>query len=155
MKPDELPGRIHLLSNQLREAEKQIKLLQSKAATSQLDSYLDQVVQVQHVPLLAVHVGELPMDALRQVLDQLRQKITSSVLVVASVNEGNACFAASVSPEWVEKGVHAGKLVGQVAAVADGGGGGKPDKAQAGGKDASKIDLALKQASAYLESVLK
>ena len=155
VKPDELPERVHLLSDQLREAEKQIKRLQSKAANSQVDSYLDQVVQVQDVPLLAIHVGELPMDALRQVLDQLRQKIVSSVLVVASANEGKACFAASVSQEWVEKGVHAGKLVGQVAVVADGGGGGKPDKAQAGGKDASKINLALEQASAYLENVLK
>ena len=104
VKPDELPERVHLLSDQLREAEKQIKRLQSKAATSQVDSYLDQVVQVQDVPLLAIHVGELPMDALRQVLDQLRQKIVSSVLVVASANEGKACFAASVSQEWVEKG---------------------------------------------------
>ena len=155
VKPDELPERVHLLSNQLRETEKQVKLLQSQAATSQVDSYLDQVIKVQQVPLLAVHVGELPMDALRQVLDQLRQKIASGVLVVASANEGKACFAASVSSEWVEKGVHAGKLVGQVAAVADGGGGGKPEKAQAGGKDASKIDSALEEASVYLESTLK
>jgi alanyl-tRNA synthetase len=76
-------------------------------------------------------------------------------LVIASANEGKACFAASVSSEWVEKGVHAGKLVGQVAAVADGGGGGKPEKAQEGGKDVTKITLALEEASGYLESVLK
>ena len=155
VKPDELPERVHLLTHQLRETEKQVKLLQSQTAISQVDSYLDQVIKVNQVPLLAVHVGELPMDALRQVLDQLRKKIASGVLVIASANEGKACFAASVSSEWVEKGVHAGKLVGQVAAVADGGGGGKPEKAQAGDKDVTKITLALEEASGYLESVLK
>ena len=154
VKPDELPARITSLNNQLREAEKKIKSMQSQLATSNIDSYIEKLIEINGVPFLSIHIGELPMDNLRQVLDQLRQKISSGVILVASESSGKACFAASISDDFVNKGIHAGQLIGKVAAVADGGGGGKPEKAQAGGKDPSKIEDALREAKKYLESIL-
>ena len=154
VKPDELPARIISLNNQLREAEKKIKSMQSQLATSNIDSYIEKLIEINGVPFLSLHIGELPMDNLRQVLDQLRQKISSGVILVASESSGKACFAASISDDFVNKGIHAGQLIGKVAAVADGGGGGKPEKAQAGGKDPSKIEDALREAKKYLESIL-
>jgi alanyl-tRNA synthetase len=76
-------------------------------------------------------------------MDALRQKVKSGVIVLASANDGKACFAASVTDDLVQSGIHAGKLIGSVAKIAGGGGGGRPDKAQAGGKDATKIAEAL------------
>ena len=154
VKPDELPARIISLNNQLREAEKKIKSMQSQLATSNIDAYIKKLIEINGVPFLSLHIGELPMDNLRQVLDQLRQKISSGVILVASESSGKACFAASISDDFVNKGIHAGQLIGKVAAVADGGGGGKPEKAQAGGKDPSKIEDALREAKKYLESIL-
>ena len=154
VKTDELPARIISLNNQLREAEKKIKSMQSQLATSNIDSYIEKLIEINGVPFLSFHIGELPMDNLRQVLDQLRQKISSGVILVASESSGKACFAASISDDFVNKGIHAGQLIGKVAAVADGGGGGKPEKAQAGGKDPSKIEDALREAKKYLESIL-
>ena len=154
VKPDELPARIISLNNQLREAEKKIKSMQSQLATSNIDSYIEKLIEINGVPFLSLHIGELPMDNLRQVLDQLRQRIPSGVILVASESSGKACFAASISDDFVNKGIHAGQLIGKVAAVADGGGGGKPEKAQAGGKDPSKIEDALREAKKYLESIL-
>ena len=154
VKPDELPARIISLNNQLREAEKKIKSMQSQLATSNIDAYIKKLIEINGVPFLSLHIGELPMDNLRQVLDQLRQKIPSGVILVASESSGKACFAASISDDFVNKGIHAGQLIGKVAAVADGGGGGKPEKAQAGGKDPSKIEDALREAKKYLESIL-
>ncbi len=151
VKPLELPDRVIALSEQLREAEKQIKALQAQSATAQVGALVEQVQQVGEVPLLAVDLGELPMDALRQVLDQLRQRLDSGVIVVGSAYEGKACFAASVSDDWVARGVHAGKLIGEVAAVANGGGGGKPQKAQAGGKDGGRVAEALQMAAPCIE----
>lgn len=151
VKPLELPDRVIALSEQLREAEKQIKALQAQSATAQVGALVEQVQQVGEVPLLAVDLGELPMEALRQVLDQLRQRMASGVIVAGSAHEGKACFAASVSDDWVARGLHAGKLMGEVAAVADGGGGGKPQKAQAGGKDGSRVAEALAVAAPCIE----
>ena len=154
VKPNELPARIISLNNQLREAEKKIKSMQSQLATSNIDSYIENLREINGVPFLSLHIGELPMDNLRQVLDQLRQKVSSGVILVASESSGKACFATSISDDFVNKGIHAGQLIGKVAAVADGGGGGKPEKAQAGGNDPSKIEDALREAKKYLESIL-
>ena len=105
----------------LREARKQIKRLQSKAATSQVDSYLDQVVQVQDVPLLAIHVGEYRWMRCAKYLISCVKK-SYRVFSGCKCKQKEGLFCGSVSQNGL-KGVHAGKLVGQVAAVADGGGG--------------------------------
>ena len=143
VKPADLPERVRAMAESVKAAEKQLKELQAKAAVSNIDGLVDKVEDRGGVQVLASDLGEMPMDALRQVLDGLRQKIESAVIVVGSSSDGKACLAASVSEDLVAKGIHAGKLIGQVAKVCGGGGGGKPDKAQAGGKDGSKVADAI------------
>ncbi|MDF7807450.1 alanine--tRNA ligase [Pontiellaceae bacterium B12219] len=153
VKASELPGRIKTLTDQVKAAEKQLKELQTKAAVSNVDGLVEKVEDRGGVQVLAAELGEMPMDALRQVLDGLRQKISSAVIVLGSSNEGKACLAASVSEDLVAKGIHAGKLIGQVAKIAGGGGGGKPDKAQAGGKDGSKVGEAIQAVAGIVDQL--
>ncbi|VGO22591.1 alanine--tRNA ligase [Pontiella sulfatireligans] len=153
VKPADLPERIKAMAEQAKAAEKQLKELQMKAAVSNVDGLADQVEQVAGFQILAADLGEMPMDALRQVLDRLRQKIESAVIVLGSASEGKACLAASVSDDLVAKGVHAGKLIGAVAKIAGGGGGGKPDKAQAGGKDGTKVAEAIAAVTGILNEM--
>ena len=153
VKATELPERIKAMTEQVKAAEKQLKELQTKAAVSNVDGLVEKVEDQGGVQVLAAELGEMPMDALRQVLDGLRQKIESAVIVVGSSNEGKACLAASVSEDLVAKGVHAGKLIGQIAKICGGGGGGRPDKAQAGGKDGSKVGEAIQAVAGIVEQL--
>ena len=121
-----------------------------KAAVSNVDALAEKLADCNGVPLLAADLGEMSMDALRQAMDALRQKISSGVIVLGSSNGGKACFAASVSEDLVQSGLHAGKLIGGVAKVAGGGGGGRPDKAQAGGKDGTKVPAAIEAVPSLL-----
>ena len=154
VKPPELPARVMAINEQLRQAEKKVKEMQTSSAASQVDQWVEQVTEIEGVRVLAADVGALPMQALREVLDRLRDKIGSSVIVLGSAHEGKACFAASISSDYIERGLHAGKLIGEVAAVAEGGGGGKPDRAQAGGKDGTKVAAALAVVDAYITQTI-
>ena len=154
VKPPELPTRVMAMNEQLRQAEKKVKEMQASSAASQVDQWVEQVTEIEGVRVLAADVGALPMQALREVLDRLREKIGSSVIVLGSAHEGKACFAASISSDYIERGLHAGKLIGEVAAVAEGGGGGKPDRAQAGGKDGTKVAAALAVVDAYITQTI-
>jgi alanyl-tRNA synthetase len=93
--------------------------------------------------LLAAVIPDAGVDGLREVLDAIRPKLASGVIVLGGAAEGKAAFVASVSADWVERGVHAGKLIGQVAKLAGGGGGGQPHKAQAGGKQPDQVPAAI------------
>ncbi len=150
VKPADLPARIQALADQAKAAEKALKELQMKAAVSNVDALAEKLADCNGVPLLAADLGEMSMDALRQAMDALRQKISSGVIVLGSSNGGKACFAASVSEDLVKSGLHAGKLIGGVAKVAGGGGGGRPDKAQAGGKDGTKVPAAIEAVPSLL-----
>ena len=108
------------MNEQVRQAEKKIKEMQASSAASQIDQWVEEVIEIGGVRVLAADVGALPMQALREVLDRLRDKIGSSVIVLGSAHEGKACFAASISADYIERGLHAGKLIGEVAAVAEG-----------------------------------
>ena len=85
----------------------------------------------------------MSMDALRKVMDGIRGRVASGVIVLGSKSDGKACFVASVSDDCIEKKLHAGNLIRSVAKVAGGGGGGQPGKAQAGGRDGGKVEQAI------------
>ena len=87
--------------------------------------------------------------------DSIKDSLDCGVCVLASVAAGKIIFAAVASKKALEKGIHAGKLVGEIAKIAGGGGGGKPESAQAGGKDISKVDDALKAAADIAKSQIK
>ena len=152
--PDEVYGRLEALIETTRKMEKERKQQATAAGLSRADSLLDRKQDVKGVVLVAADVGELDMDVLRSVMDKVRGTLASGVIVLGSRFEGKACFVASVSEDLVKKGVHAGKLIGQVAKVAGGGGGGQPQKAQAGGKDPTKVAEAIGNVPELLGALL-
>jgi alanyl-tRNA synthetase len=159
VKPADLPERIKAMAEQAKAAEKQLKEARMKAAVHGIEALLEKVAtlsltdKVDNMPLLAATAGEVPMDALRELMDRLRQKLASGVIILGSHADGKACFMCSVSADLVAEGIHAGKLIGAVAKLADGNGGGKPDKAQAGGKDGSKVADAIKAVPGLLKEM--
>jgi alanyl-tRNA synthetase len=159
VKPSDLPDRIKAMAEQAKAAEKQLKEARMKAAVHGIEALLSKVEAlsltdtVDNIPLLAATAGEVPMDALRELMDRLRQKLESGVIILGSHADGKACFMCSVSDDLVNEGIHAGKLIGAVAKLAGGGGGGKPDKAQAGGKDGSKVGDAIKAVPGILKEM--
>jgi alanyl-tRNA synthetase len=145
-KPDELPARIAGLQDEVKKLQQQLK----KGAATDLQGVADKLfASAAEVGGAKVIVGEMPAgpeEQLRNQIDRLRQKAGSAVVVVGWSDDGKVQLIAAVTDDLVKKGLHAGKLVGQVAKVVGGGGGGKPTMAQAGGKDPAKLPEALQLA---------
>ncbi|NJP36552.1 alanine--tRNA ligase [Alkalicoccus luteus] len=144
---EEVPQRISLLQQQLRESERENESLTSRISRMEAASILDRAETVNGVSVLAEQVEAPDMNALRSLADSLKEKMDSGILVLGAAHGGKVSFVAAVSPDLVKEGYHAGKLIKEVAAVCGGGGGGRPDMAQAGAKDASKIPEALNKVS--------
>ncbi|WP_334075632.1 MULTISPECIES: alanine--tRNA ligase [Paenibacillus] len=141
--PD-VPKRIDALYAQLKELGRENESLQSKLSAIEAGELTDKVVSVGTTKLLSVKVQAGSMDALRGLADELKAKLPDTVIVLGAAMDDKVNFVVVVPQEEVKRGLHAGKLVKEVAAVCGGGGGGRPDMAQAGGKDISKLDEALK-----------
>ncbi len=141
--PDELSGRIASVLEQNKSVERILKKQTQAAAADLAADLAGQIRDVEGVPLVTAVVGELSMDALRKVMDGIRGRVASGVIVLGSKSDGKACFVASVSDDCIEKKLHAGNLIRSVAKVAGGGGGGQPGKAQAGGRDGDKVEQAI------------
>ncbi len=152
---DELLGRIESLVEQNKKLEKQLKQ-QSVASNKELaTTLLMQAQQAGELTYIAATVEGQGMDGLRNLLDQVRPKFSSGAIVLGCAADGKAAFVAYVTDDWVEKGLHAGKLIGQVAKRAGGGGGGQAQKAQAGGKDPDKVPAAIEAVPQLLTEQLK
>lgn len=147
---NDVPKRIEGLFQQLKELARENESLQSKLSTIEAGELTSQVVSVGSTKLLAAQVQAGSMDALRTLADELKAKLPDAVLVLGSPMEDKVSFVVVVPQEEIKRGLHAGKLVKEVAAVCGGGGGGRPDMAQAGGKDASKLSQALKAAADWI-----
>jgi alanyl-tRNA synthetase len=143
--PDQVPARIDALEEQVKKLQQQLK----KGAAGDLQSAADKLLaDAAEVNGVRVIVGEMPAgpdEAMRTQVDRIKQKAGSAVVVVGWADDGKVGLLAAVTDDLVKK-VQAGKLVGQVAAVVGGKGGGKPTMAQAGGKDPSKLPEALQLA---------
>ena len=126
--------------------------LKSKAAKNALGDVMDQVVTVKDVKLLATKVSGVDMNALRDLGDQLKEKIGDGVVVLASDCDGKVNLIAMATDEAMKKGAHAGNLIKGIATLVGGGGGGRPNMAQAGGKNPAGIDDAIKEAVKVLET---
>ncbi|QHT62018.1 alanine--tRNA ligase [Paenibacillus lycopersici] len=140
---NDVPKRIEGLNAQAKELTRDNESLQSKLSRIEAGSLESQTKTVGGVTLLAAQVSAPSMDALRGIADELKTKLTSSVIVLGAVAEDKVNLVAAVSPDLVKQGFHAGKIVKEAAAACGGGGGGRPDMAQAGGKDPSKLAQAL------------
>ncbi|MFW5713912.1 MAG: DHHA1 domain-containing protein [Brevefilum sp.] len=143
------------LSESLTSAEKEIDKLQTQQVASNFTNQLEKTEEIEGVRVLRTALPEASMDALREMADKFRNKYESGIAVLASTHDDKPILVATITDDLVNRGLHAGNLVKQVAQVVGGGGGGRPALAQAGGKDASKISEALDQVSAYIRENLK
>ncbi|HHY28909.1 MAG TPA: alanine--tRNA ligase, partial [Desulfitobacterium dehalogenans] len=152
--PSDLTKRIQGLLVQVKDLEKEVQQLHAKVAKSEVESLLEQVKDIHGVPVLAAKVSAQDMDALRNTADLLKDKMKTGVLVLGAAVEGKVNWVTVVTPTGLS-GLHAGQIIKEVAKITGGGGGGRPDMAQAGGKDAAKLGEALDQVPAIIKSYLK
>ncbi len=124
--------------------------LRQKQAAEVFENQLAGVREIKGIKLLSAVIRDADADNLRAMTDRFRQVHTSGVCVVGSVVDGKPIIIASVSEDLVKKGIHAGTLVKQIAMVIDGSGGGKPNLAQAGGKNPGKLAEALEMVETIL-----
>ncbi|MFD0588238.1 alanine--tRNA ligase [Paenibacillus sp. GCM10027627] len=142
----DVPKRIEALFGQVKELSRDNESLQAKLSRIEAGSLESQVVKAGDISVLCAKVAAPSMDALRGIVDELKAKLGSSVIVLGAVQDDKVNLAAAVSPDLVKQGFHAGKIIKDAAVAVGGSGGGRPDMAQAGGKDVSKLDEALKLA---------
>ena len=154
-KPSDLASRALQLQAELAATKKEIEALNAKMAASKLDGILAGAVSVGAVRLVTADLGDTAIDAARSLGDEIKARYDDVVAVLAVRREGALQFLTVAGKDAVAKGAHAGKLVGAVAAVTGGKGGGRPDNAMAGGKDASKLSEALAAAEQTLLGMLK
>lgn len=143
---DEVPHRIEALLKQQKSLEKQLKEQQAEAARGAAGDMMHAMETVGGIPLLVQFVEGQNMDGLRSMLDGLRDRTGETLILLGGNGEGKAAFVAAVPEAAVAKGLHAGHLIKTVAQHCGGNGGGRPDKAQAGGKDGQKVQEAIKTA---------
>ncbi|MCR5742096.1 MAG: alanine--tRNA ligase [Lachnospiraceae bacterium] len=152
--PATLLEKLEKLNAELKELKSENESLKSKAAKDALGDVLDKVVEVKGVKLLATSVSGVDMNGLRELGDQLKAKIGEGVIVLLSNADGKVNMVAMATDGAVSKGAHAGNLIKGIASLVGGGGGGRPNMAQAGGKNPAGIDKAIAEASKVLDSQL-
>ena len=152
--PDQLAEKLTHLLAENKSLKSELESAKSQLAKNALGDVMDQVVEVNGVKFLAAHISGVDMNELREQGDQLKEKLGEGVLLLASDVNGKVNLVAMATDGAMAKGAHAGKLIKEVAAVVGGGGGGRPNMAQAGGKNPAGITDALSKAKAVLESQL-
>ncbi len=153
--PQDSLRKVETMSAELKAAQKEIEQLKDKLVSSSFDEVLEKAVDVNGVKAVTARFDQLDMDALRNTCENLRSRVGTGVVVLGSAFGGKVSFVAMASKDAVARGVHCGNIVREAAKAAGGGGGGRPDMAQAGGKDASKIDEALKCAVEAAKAQIK
>jgi len=139
----DIEGKIEANNDEMRKLQKENEMLKNKLATSSMDEILESNKEINGVNVIAYRLANLDMDSLRNLGDKLKDKLESCLVVLASEKDGKVNLVAMASEDAVKKGIHAGKVIKEVAKITGGGGGGRPNMAQAGGKDPSQIDNAL------------
>ena len=153
--PAELSERAEHLLKEVKELQSENESLKSKLAQESLGDVSDQVTEVKGVKVLAAAVEGVDMNGLRDLGDQLKEKLGEGVVVLASSMGGKVSLLAMATPGAMEKGAHAGNLIKAAAAIVGGGGGGRPNMAQAGGKNPEKIGEAIAKIPELVEGQLK
>ncbi|MCI5712861.1 MAG: alanine--tRNA ligase [Lachnospiraceae bacterium] len=153
--PANLLERLEHLMAEVKELQSENESLKSKAAKEALGDVMDQVVEVKGVKLLAAEADGVDMNGLRDLGDQLKAKLGEGVVLLASAVDGKVNLVAMATDGAMNAGAHAGNLIKGIAALVGGGGGGRPNMAQAGGKNPAGIKDALKEAKTVLEQQIK
>ena len=153
--PANLAERLEHLTAELKALQSENESLKSKAAKDALGDVMDQVQEVKGVKLLAASVAGVDMNGLRDLGDQLKEKLGEGVVVIASECDGKVSLIAMATDAAMKQGAHAGNLIKAIAGKVGGGGGGRPNMAQAGGKNPAGIPDAIAEAASALEGMLK
>lgn len=151
----EVPEKIAHLQAEMKALHSENESLKSKMAQSSLGDVMNKVVEVKGVKLLAVKLDGVDMNGLRDLGDQLKEKLGEGVVVLASVMGEKVSLLAMATDSAMKAGAHAGNLIKAIAAIVGGGGGGRPNMAQAGGKNPAKADEAVEAAAKVLEEQIK
>jgi alanyl-tRNA synthetase len=150
---DQLIPALERQFDQIKSLEKQLEGLRRNAVGSQAEGLMDTVREVKGVRVIAAQVTGASREALRQMVDSLRQKLGSGVVVLVSIEDGKAALIAAVTKDLTQK-LHAGKIVQELAKMLGGTGGGKPDLAEAGGKDTSAVESTLRSIYPLIDRLL-
>ncbi len=151
----DIPMRAAQLQDELKSAKHEVEALSAKLASSKLDDIIGNAVSVGKVRLATASFEGMQIDVARSLADEIKGNYADMVALIAIHTDGKLNFIAVAGKDAVAAGAHAGKLVGAVAAITGGKGGGRPDNAMAGGRDADKIAEALASAEATLGGMLK
>jgi len=149
----ELPERVERLQQELKAAHKEIEALNRKLARSAFEALLTRTQDIAGVPVLVARVQATEVETLREMTDWFRDKV-AGVIVLATVIEGKPLFVAAIHKTLTGRGLHAGNLVRQLAQRVGGSGGGRPDLAQAGGRDAERLDAALAEVPDLIRAMM-
>ena len=153
--PAEIEEKIAHLQAEVKELHSENESLKAKMAQDAVGDVMNQVQEVKGVKLLAVSLTDVDMNGLRDLGDQLKEKLGEGVVVLASVAGGKVSLLAMVTDQAQKAGAHAGNLIKGMAAIVGGGGGGRPNMAQAGGKNPAKVPEALEAAAGILADQIK
>lgn len=153
--PDNLSQRVTTLQEELAATRKELESLRRESARSSFNQQIDQMETIGGVQALITRMDNMTMDNMREVSDWFRNKVDSGVLVIGGDVDGRPQLLAAVTDDLTKKGLHAGNLIKSIAGVVGGGGGGRPNMAQAGGKDSSKLPEALDKAREIIADAVK
>ncbi|MEG1255291.1 alanine--tRNA ligase [Clostridium sp.] len=151
----DLLNKLNSLLSTIKEKEKEIQGLKEKLTSGVEDEILEKIINIKGVNVIAAALNDIEGDALRNLCDKLKNKISDGIVVLGSRVSGKVQFVVMASKEAITKGAHAGKIVKEVATITGGGGGGRPDMAQAGGKLPEKLDEAISKVSEIIETLVK
>lgn len=154
-KEDNLIQRISSLLEENKNLSKELHDMKAKMSLQSADSIFDSKVEVNGVNLITNKFEGMDMDTLRETADNLRDKLGSGVVVLANVVDDKINFVVTATKDVLDKGIHSGNIVREVAKIAGGKGGGRPNMAQAGANDVSKVDQALSYASEVIKTQVK
>ena len=154
--PAMLSKKIESLQDEIKALQSENEKLKNKLAKDSLGDVMNQVVEVKGVKLIAAKVSDLDMNGLRNLGDQLKDKMGDGVIILASnIGSDKVNLIAMATDSAMLKGAHAGNLIKELAALVGGGGGGRPNMAQAGGKNPQGIDQVIERAAKVLEGQIK
>ena len=149
-----LTKKIHSLNDEIKSLSSENEKLKAKLANESVGDALDNVVEVKGVKLLATKVADVDMNGLRNLGDQLKEKMGGGVVVIVSTTNDKANVIVMADNDAISKGAHAGNMIKEIAKCVGGGGGGRPNMSQAGGKNPAGADMAIEKAKEILESQL-
>ena len=150
--PNNLVKRIETLNEEIKALSSENEKLKAKMANASVGDVMSQVVEVNGVKLLATKVADVDMNGLRNLGDQLKDKMGGGVVVLVSTTGDKANVIVMADDDAISKGAHAGNMIKEIAKLVGGGGGGRPNMAQAGGKNPAGVDEAVAKAKEILEA---